>query len=268
MNKKLLQLTLSAGITVSILLLGPGCANTGRVGPGPEIATPPSPEEEAEDAAEDARAETAVGQLNVAVSSETGGDEETKTVAERVDNRVQSRLTSSGFKISEEAPDLRVALGVDTDLFDKLGTTYRYKGEVRAEVQRLFDGQLLGRESFSLEGEREHSRDDALKTLADEMADNAGDWLVDTCTDGAAGVKVENVIVTRSHLLDRKDSEYADTFVRTVQEIDGVASCQLAEHNYEERRMVFRVVYFTDKLPAGLLNRLVTIDDLDMKPAQ
>jgi len=257
-------MTLSVGFTVSIILLGPGCANTGRIGSERGIATPTYPEE----GAKDARAETAVGQLNMAVSSEAGDDKETKTLAKRVDNRIKSRLTASGFKISNETPDLRVSLGMDTNLFDKLGSTYRYKGEVRAEVRRLFDSRLLGRKSFSLEGEREHSRDDALKSLADELAANAGDWLVDTSTDGAVGVKVENVIITRRKLLERKDSEYAERFVSTVENIDGVASCRLAEHDYDKRQMVFRVVYYTDKLPAGLLNRLVTIHSLDIKPAR
>jgi len=261
MRKEFSKVAFSWGIIASVFFLGAGCRTI--IETGDEVDVRPDPPPEAE---EEARVETGVTKLNVAVESEPRQDEEIATVTERVDNRIQSRLAASGFNISSGAPDLRVALGVDTELFDKLGSTYRYKGEVRTEVRRLFDNRLLGRQSFAVEGERAHSRGDALHNLADELADNAGNWLVSTCTDGAAGLKVEVVTIRRRHLLDRADSEYAEMFIQTVSDIDGVASCELIERDHGDRRMAFRVVYFTEKLPAGLLNRLVTIDDLKLKP--
>lgn len=251
------NLALSVLAVISIAVLA-GCSTTGH-------RKPVIPAEPDYDKSSAATADSAAAKLNVSVKTVSAEDDDTRTVANRVRNTVKGRLAASGFSINNMPADLRVVLNVETAPFDKLGNTYRFSGEVESTARRLFDGRLMGRETIALKGKREQGKSDALRALANQLAKKAGAWLVDTCTAATSGLGADNVFINRRGVIGN-DSEYAETFVRQVQNMDGVISCELIDQNFDDRKMTFRIVYFKDKFPAGILNGLANKSELEMKP--
>lgn len=241
-----------ASLAIIGLFTATGCATRGRI--EPEI-TPRAT----------TRADTTVAQLNVAVNTTALEDEESKAVAERVENEVEGLLSASGFKINSFTADLLIAMSVDAVQFDEVGNAYRYEGEVRASARRTADGLLIGKKSFEAKGERQHGQSDALNALATELAGETGAWLVQTCTAAASELSAENITINR-HGVIGNDSKYAKAFFQEVKDMEGVITCELIGVYSKARQMVFRVVYFKDKFPAGILNELATNKDLGMKP--
>ena len=204
--------------------------------------------------------------LNVSVlTTATTGDAE-GIVASRVRDAVEGGLAGQ-VTLSPDNPDVIVALTVTTEEFDRSGEFSLYKGEVQAVATRVFDSKLLGRTSFTDKGKRELGAAESLRSVSDALAKDASGWVAKTIAPAVQGLCAVDVR-TQAPWYRRKvtQSEYATLFVTEVARIDGVVSCVLKQQDMAAGTMVFRVVYFKDRFPEGLMNRLALVGKLDLQP--
>lgn len=235
-----------------------GCASTGRMAPagGSGVVA---------DTAAPASAATAAALLNVQV-----GAREQDPVSVAVRDAVKGRLTGENFQMAEDLPDLRVTLDVTTKPFDQSGNYWVFDGQVDASVTRMFDQRLLGRETLTARGERKLGKEEAQEAVGGALASKTASWVAGVAASGKSGLAANDITIRRYLLnrLSRDDAEYARFFISRVAQVDGVVSCVVASQDYATHTVTFRVVYYAQKFPEGLLNRLAAMDDLGIKPAQ
>ena len=244
----------SIGI-ILVTTLAQGCATRGRIG---GANTP--------DSISSVAAESQARLLNVQVSASPQGEKEASSVANSVKSAVEGKLAAKGFAVNDTSPDIKVALNVGVNLFDQSGGYYRYEGNVDASVQRTRDTKILGQTVVAAKGDRKLGQSSALQAVSGKLGADTADWVAGVATPLQSGLSANDITIKRP-LLTRDDPAYVKMFVDTVGAIDGVLSCTLVSQNYGSKTMVFRVVYYKDSFPEGLLNRLATIQDLGIKPA-
>ena len=212
-------------------------------------------------------AQIAQKRLNVSVVGKTK-DKESNISASRIRNMVEESLVDAGYLVNKKLPDLVVGLNVETDLWDRTGPYYVYKGACSASVKRHYDGKLVGRRRFSARGKRIQDKGDAIVSLAEKLGAEASDWVVETSAPAKVGVAAVDLVIEHSwYNFFKKQPEYVDTFIQALEKVDGIISCRLATEDHDGKRRVFHVVYVEDKIPEGLLNRIASIEELDIKPA-
>ena len=268
MNKSLGTTAAVAALLAVVVAAGTGCrSTTARVTPAGTEPARTAPQIDVQEPAgpAPARAELAVSRLNVSMTTRAAGGEPAASVAQRVDKAAQGSLAERGFTLDATPADLVVKLNVSANEFDSIGNYHRYSGEVDAEARRACDARLLGREQIAERGKRQLERTPAIHALADELAARTGSWVARTCSTAASRLRADNVVITRRHEQD-DDAAFARRFVARTRAMEGVLSCELIEQDYDRHEMVFRVVYFRDKFPAGLLNALAREPRLGITP--
>ena len=239
------------------LALAQGCATT-RVISDP-VGQPPT---------ESARpvAESAVRQLNVHVAT-AGKDNLSRDAALSVQDLLESRLVDEGYTVDAGYVDIHVDLDAAVEVFDRSGNYIVYDGVLAAEVNRTGDEKLLAGRKFTGRGDRALGEAKAMDNLVGTFAGTAGDWLISSLSPTRTGVGVEDITVQRVWYSPGRP-DYATVFVEEVNRLDGIVSCQLVSHDRSTRTMVFRVGFFRDRFPDGLLNRLALIPALHLKPSR
>jgi hypothetical protein len=142
-----------------------------------------------------------------------------------------------------------------------------YDGEVAAKVTRAYDESLLGQQTLQARGERLLGKDKALRSAGGKLADATTAWLKDMVSPASTGLTGVKLTVSRAWR-PGSDEAYARRLIDRVSAINGVVACRQISHDYEARKMVFRVSYIQDLLPEGILNRLVNDADLNLKPGK
>lgn len=268
--KKSIQWSTVLG-TFLAAMLGAGCrtATTGQIAPspvtGPVVAPPPTPVSAPARAPEIGAAPAVVRPLNVAVAASASGDG-ADIVGARVKKAVEGVLVRQGHTLRTTGPEnVRITLGVRTRLKDRLGNFYLYSGDVDAAVERTMDGLSLGKRQITGDGKRTLDKTPALQALADVLSAETSQWLTQALDQAAARLEAQDITVKRAWKAG-SDAEYSRTFVDQVGRLPGVVSCRNVRQDYSSRTMVFRVVYFKDKFPEGILNRIAVTPALNLKP--
>jgi len=235
------------------VMLAQGCASTRIVGPD-----------------EPAQARVATQELqalNLRVVS-SGEDDAGKLVAARVAQDVQSRLLALGYGSAGEDADVLVALKGEATIFDRSGNYYRHDGVLDAEVTLPRERRALGTQRFSERGERKLGETESLRQLADQLSGPVAEWTGTMTGPLTRELLVSEITLQRPRVGSRRaaDAEYAVLFTRRVGALPGVIACELTSQDYAARRMTFRVVHYRRDFPEGLLNRLITIPELDLRP--
>ena len=163
------------------------------------------------------------------------------------------------------SPDITVKLKVRSSEFDRAGNYVRYEGTVEAGVNRNWDQKRLGFETFSARGKRGLGEDESLRNLTAQLAEPATAFVQRAARPEQTGLAVLDVTI-RHPRLSMFNPEYAGKFIQTVKGQRGVIYCALVANDYGNRTLTFRVVYLADAMPEGLLNRLGTQSELNIKP--
>ena len=74
-------------------------------------------------------------------------------------------------------------------------------------------------------------------------------------------------MTVRRPWLSTRDPEYAQRLIQAVKAQRGVVYCAMVAHDYETKVLTFRIVYLAEAMPEGVLNRLASMKDLAIKPA-
>jgi hypothetical protein len=205
--------------------------------------------------------------LNLNVNT-SGSNEDGGVVAGLLKQKMVNELASQGLVLSDrDASDLELNLQVQVHPFDQSGNYYVYEAEMNARAN-LVSGQarVLGQRNFQVRSERKLGKADALRSAADEMEKEAKQWCMKAISPASFGLMANDVTVKIPALETYTGQvNYAKRFIDEVSGLDGVVTCRVMKHNYDFKQIVFRVVYFRDSFPAGLLNTLSTINKLNLK---
>lgn len=206
--------------------------------------------------------------LNIMVLA-TGGDPvKTDPVAQAVKTGVEGRLAEKEFNLDAGAPDVTVTLGVQHKLYDRAGEYCLYEGTVDASVTRTRDRQVLGQQVIPVKGTRQLGDDNARRDLGEKMTAATADWVVKAATSGANDLAAVDITIRRPwRPFSGSDmASYARLFVEQVPRVRGVLTCRLVSQDAEARTVVFRVVYYRQEVPEGILNRLAGVPALAIRP--
>jgi hypothetical protein len=180
-----------------------------------------------------------------------------------VQNRVQGKLADNGFQLTPSLPDIQVNISVETSQFDQSGNYYLFQGAYQAEILRVWDKRVLSKTEETVKGERKLGKTEATRSVHAKLAEAASVWIAAVCTPERSGLAVSDITISRP--AGKKDhAAYARRAIRLIKEQDGVAACEQLRED-ETGRMVFRVVFFRSKFPEGMLNRLVSIPELEIE---
>lgn len=253
MSEIMKRMVIGVAVMAVAMLLSQGCSTPiGGAGPRPKG---------------EITARMAQSRLHVGVEAETeDGDSDITTG--RVQDMVEDALVDSGYRVDRNQSQVLVDMDVETELWDQTGPYYLYKGACSASANRTYDDKLLGKRRFSARGKRVQDKEDAIVSLAEKLGAKTSDWVVKTSAPGKVGVTAADLVIEHSWFnFFKKRPEYVNKFIKYVEQVDGVISCRLAKEDHETKRRVFRIVYVEDKIPEGLLNRIASIEELDIKPA-
>lgn len=261
-NMKMIRLLLGTAAPAVLAGLLAGCASTAVTTPDtPRTpATPPPisgrtlPDTMAAEASVEA-----VKHFNIQVTATGAGP------VESIRQSVEGRLVESGCKINNAAPDITVQLKVRSAEFDRSGGYIRYEGTVEAGVDRAWDQKRLGFEPISARGKRGLGEDEAMRNLTAQLSEPVSSFVLQVARPEQTGLAVLDVTVKHPRLTPF-DPEYAGRFINIVRSQKGVIYCALVAHDYDNRVLTFRVAYFADSMPEGLLNRLAALTELNIKP--
>lgn len=254
-----------AGAVVVLALVQSGCITlTKKVSPETTaVVSAPTL------SAEPVEAEATVSQaklLNVRVEG-AGGSGGAGNIAGDLKRAVAGALATKGFAVDADHSDISVSLAAESSVFDQSGNYYRYDGKVVARVERTMDRRLLGEQTFEARGDRKLGSAGALSALSSSMSGKVVDWVAETIAPAQAGLAANNITVTRKNA-KKDDAAYARLFVEKVGELKGVISCTVASQDAAAHSLVFRVVYLKDAFPAGILNHVAGIPELELKSAK
>ncbi len=187
-----------------------------------------------------------------------------KVLSSRIHNDVSGKMAAAGYVLSERGADVGVRVETEARLFDKSGNFIRYNGQADAEIIRLFDKKLLARNSFASEGPRTLGETEAVEALATFLSPLVTDWIAGALTPSAVGLTAVTMEVKRPWIR-RDDAAYVSKFVRIVSNLDGVVSCTHLPGDVSGRTYLFRIVYFPDRVPEGIVIRLANVAELNLK---
>ena len=254
-----------AMLCVTVVLQGCSTGNIASTDPGRQVVVLPP-------AQESRSAEAQVRMLNLRIQSE-GADAAGKTVADLIAAEVSSKVLAQGFTVTEGTPDVLVGLRGAVNEFDRSGNYYRHDGTLDATVSMPRVGRQVGTQRFTERGDRKLGEADSLREVATKMAGPASAWLTEVGGNISRDIVATDLNIQRTGAIARltrtareEDSKYASMFAEVVGGLDGVISCELVQQDYQNRLMVFRIVHYRKEFPAGLLNRLVGIGRLGLKP--
>jgi len=201
----------------------------------------------------------------------TGADDLSESIAYNLDASLKSALIEKGIKVEDKDTDLILAAKIRAREFDKSGNFYLYEGDLLSQLKLKDYKKLLATKSFEVKGKRELGKQKAMDSCVKELEKKFVPWAADSLETMRFDLAVSRITFTniRGKLFDSKNqiqSEKIQDFVRTVEKIDGIYTCELIESSYKKRSASFKVVYDKDKFKEGLLTKLDCDADLKFNP--
>lgn len=243
-------------------LVWTGCSTTIVTNPGtpqtPASAPPVSGRSVPDTMAAEASL-AAVQHFNVQIKASGSGP------VEAVRQAVEGQLADGGYKITDANPDLIVNLAVRSSEFDRAGNYVRYEGAVDAGVICVWEQKRLGFEPVSVRGKRGLGEDEAMHNLSAQLAEATAQFVIRAARPELARLAVQDVIIKRPSGSSR-DAGFPASFISLMRSQPGVVYCAMVAEDYDNRVMTFRVVYHADAVPEGLINRIITLPGMDIKP--
>ncbi len=250
----MIRSTFSWMLGISLAALVSSCASTTRVEHGGEAAPvwrqSPQPQESFD-----------LLRLRVkTVASENGA-----TFANRFDTAVKSRLLCPEVKMEERgAVDFQLTFRPAVTLFDQTGESFLYTCEVEMTLRDAVGNRTFATRTLSLKGNRTFGQVAALGNLAEQAAADAAEWanreLRQTATETlvAANLAIalpkslwEKITASRK---EKSDSARVLEVAGKLGTLPGVVACELLSCDHGNGVANFRIVYFREEYPAGILD--------------
>lgn len=203
-----------------------------------------------------------VSQLEVSLTSnpQTSSDQ---SLADTVTSHASGALNAQGYNIIPSQADVAVQLSVGSEEFDRSGNYYVYRGTVQGEARRLSDGRVIARRDIITKGGRALGQDAARSNLGSQLGMETAGWIQESLTPTSIGLAANDLTLTIP--LHRNISSYASEFIRVCKGIRGISKVTLIQQDHPSRTVVFRIVYYPQQIPEGILNRLATHEELDIR---
>lgn len=256
-STKTIQVAMQACAAAALLLVQ-GCASTNTISKTPQaipadgVSTPAT-----------VRAVREAIHISISASGEKSG----MSVAEGVKDSLEDQLAAEGFKVTPKDTDVEIALQGEATLYDQLGDFVVYKGTVSANVGRKHDGTILGKPSVTEKSERLPSDKEALVSLEKRIRSKIVPEVVKVLDSGTFGLEAANIEINHN-FREMEDAEFIGKFLLKVNNVRGIVSCKLVNQDYARHNMHFRVVYFSDKFPEGIINAIITETKMKLKPVR
>lgn len=213
-----------------------------------------------------------VGMSTRIVVSESKENKESKIIANRIQTAAESGIIARGFSIYSDAaqkPEIVINLNVDGDIFDKSGNYYVVDSSVSGSISTFPGttyGRLVEKKIFPVtRGDRVLGLDKAYSVSADKASALVSSWLTEKLTAETLGVGVANISIRRRALRTSNDPKYLVEFIDKVSKVDGIYSCIIIEDDKINRTWKMHIVYDIAKFPAGVLNVLLGVKDLNLE---
>lgn len=206
-----------------------------------------------------------VQQLNININSQASG-RNAEIIARDVNREVEQVLGDRGFRIDVARPDVRVTLKTVAREFDVTGNFYRYEGRIDADAKRVYDQRVLGRETFEMRGDRQLGQEAAIREVSVPLARQTAEWLTGIIHPARSGSASAEVIARFSRFSRRgAQNEFIEMFVDRLTVEPGIVSCRMIGRDRGPREISFRIVYFPDFFPEGLMTRIANMQELNIK---
>ncbi|MEX0321471.1 MAG: hypothetical protein AB3N63_04890 [Puniceicoccaceae bacterium] len=223
----------------------------------------PTPDGQAVPAARDQGALASMVGSKVNASVTISGGKTVQLGKDLLQERLIASLVTSGYEVSEAGPhpDIRIQASYDATIFDQSGNYYLYEGTSSAKVVRTWDGKVIAQTRLKEKGPRILEQARALEDNALQVADELDAWLASAVKPSSIGLVASEVTVSRPLFNPRS---YPSRFIERVQSIPGVTNVRYAGDD-ASGSFIFRVVYFPEQMPEGLLNKLRSIQSLNIR---
>ncbi len=186
-----------------------------------------------------------------------------------VSKAIEGVLADKRFSMDAKTPDIVVALGTELVLLDKSGSYFRYNGKADVRVERSHDARLLGQKVIEVSGDRKLTESEAELGVSRKLGAAVAQWVIGVCAPLQTELAANDITIKRrAPSLKTDDPDYVKKFVDRVGSLGGILSCRLVQQDNDARSMVFRVVYYRNLFPEGLLNKLTLIKDLQIRPTK
>ena len=258
-----------ASVAAGLLLLASGCTTISGPQPKDQLPTPgfttttpsggtqisdsPSPPSPPAQAALSPELQEAVAKLNIQVQVTSSAD----LNADEFEQSVCGQLANAGFAfLPAVQPDLRMNIALESELFDKSGNYFVYRGRAVTELWRNIDGKQLAGNTFDAKGERKLGERAAALNLQKQLVTSVNSWIAGKIMPDRIGIAAAELSLAmhRFKILKGGDQDEIARVIKAIQGIPGVHSCRLIENNAAIRLYRFRVIYYPEKLPMGLSN--------------
>lgn len=220
--------------------------------PSSPPALPPSPQPPPQ-AFLSAELQEAIAKLNIRIDVSSTGN----LHAAECEQALRGRLANTGFAIiPSEDPDLLLRIMLESELFDKSGNFYLFKGRAVTELWRGIDQKQLAGSSVTANGQRQLGERDAQIDLMGKLVAQVDQWTTVNVLPDRVGIAAAELTLalSRVKILKGGDQDEINRFMQKVQGIPGVLSCRLTHNDAGIRVYRFRVIYYPEKVPMGLSN--------------
>lgn len=185
------------------------------------------------------------------------------TAADLLKESLGTTLVASGYDRvpAVNEADISIQASYSGEVFDRSGNYVLYDGTASAQVIRLADRKVLSQTRFVERGPRTLEDDRALEANVLQVADRLSGWMSGALSPAKIGIAASNVTVSNHDLTPK---QYPRRFIDAVSATEGVTAARYLGLD-QGGDFVFRVVYFPDQVPEGLLTRLRSIQGLNIR---
>lgn len=247
------SLSLLAAALFTVLFSG--CASNVSVSPDNQAISGPM-------GADGYTATSRASQLQIAVDT-FAADKADYPLASAIEKQVAGRLNQQGLQVTPAGGDLSVGIAVSSAVFDRSGNYYRMEGTADASVKRNVDRSTVDSKIINVRATRKLGEAAARDALVSELSRETADWVGSTLGDNSLQISANDITVRVP--LFRDKANYTKKFIREVRKVGGVSSVILVQEDANRKELTFRMVYFKNKIPEGILFRIARIDELGIR---
>ncbi len=200
-------------------------------------------------------------------------DDDAATLCDYLRADVEGVLSGQGFSVVYDVPaELLVYGKVKCAERNSRGSRLVYRGEIDFSVTRspevnAVNGRkeagVVAHRLFDAQGEQARSREEAIRDVSSKMADSVSKWAAESCLKVAGQMEISRITIANAWFLDRH-SDYPSLFCDVLTRLDGVYDCHVVSTSNASRTIVVDVLYDRSFFPDGIMNRIYTIEELNV----
>ncbi len=210
--------------------------------------------------------------VRIAADDDSAAD---KKLAEIVSPNVQKALCNAGFdvvysgdaemEVSGSAKCLAgMARGNRTVCRGSLELTFK-RMDVRNPVTGKEIRRIVNIKRFDAKSGEAWTQEEAVMSLGDNLTASVGKWLCESRASMTDNIALCNIAVNSFDVQMQIEKNYPTEFTKTVLGIQGVYSCRVTPLNQTRTMFTASVLYDTQQIPDGVLNRLMSIRALNLE---